>query len=84
MLVVTSKHHGNVNVITVVFQSLQTEGFCLLPHEPIPSPALKGFTKHRCLTHFCSLQNSAAQQTQTAIKRPATPESHTVHTCFLR
>lgn len=61
-----------------------TDRFLLLPHKPIPPPALKGFTKHRCLTHFCSLQNPAAQQAQTATKGPATPESHTVHTCFLR
>lgn len=82
MLAVTSKHHGNVNVITVVFQSLQTEGFWLLPHKPIPLPALKRLHKIQILGTFLQLAEPCSQRAQTATKRPATPESHTAHTSF--
>lgn len=38
---VTFKHDGNVNGTIVVFLSLQTEGFSVLPERLIPSQALK-------------------------------------------
>lgn len=62
MLVVTSKYDGNVNVITVVFLSLQTEGFSLLPQNLIPLPALK------------ALQNTDAGRT--AAPKPCNPMTH--------
>lgn len=41
VLVVTFEHDGNVNGTIVVFLSLQTEGFSVLPERLIPLQALK-------------------------------------------
>jgi len=84
MLAVTSKHHGNVNVITVVFQSLQTEGFWLLPHKPIPLPALKRLHKIQMLGTFLQLAEPCSPTSTDSYQKASDSwKPHSSHILFL-